>query len=657
MNTFTKETERIYSTPAINEYDRCHVSMESPERFLVKFFQLGRWTENEVTAPSYKVREFISRFPEKKSIFNRVSMADTYSMPATDIVVQLLLAWPSNQIKFSDEAKIVVDYQKTLLHAQEMTAKITADFKLDGRLPKNNLEVHPTHTLSDYQKVALINSFLSPSYALFMEQGTGKTAVAVARICNAAKKKKLETGKPYRVLVTCPKNVRVNWEREIAKFATCSGRTMVVRGNQVDRMKCFIDAMRTEEKDCFTVVICSYENLSNTWEMIQTVGKAAGWDLSVLDEVHFIKSSATKRWKFAKQLRSLAASKLILTGTPITQSALDLWTQFEYLYEGGSGFVSQKEFNSFYGQYEPAGGGYEKLVGIQNVPFLKERLARCTFMITKKEAMPYLPDKVFDEVEVEMTTVQKKMYTDLATKLCAQAEEMLDKAGEGSKKAITANHILTMMLRLAQICSGHVRWDGDLDENGEPIDDRPVEQIPGENPKVEELVSILKEKTELEKTLVWTCFREDTRVISERLTAEGIDHVVYDGSTSDEDREKAQYRFNNVDSCKVFIGNAKAGGTGLNLLGYDPNSDNPSECNANHVIYFSQNWSANDRLQSEDRAHRRGSREPVRITDLVVPNTIDEEIRKRVEAKRNHALEVSDIRQVLSNVRELMGKL
>jgi len=101
----------------------------------------------------------------------------------------------------------------------------------------------------------------------------------------------------------------------------------------------------------------------------------------------------------------------------------------------------------------------------------------------------------------------------------------------------------------------------------------------------------------------------------------------------------------------VFIGNPAAGGTGLNLLGHPPTATEeecPSSCT--HEIYYSQNWSPTARSQSEDRAHRRGTRNNVRITDLCIPETIDEEIRVRVMQKQDVALRVSDIRKILSNL-------
>ena len=136
--------------------------------------------------------------------------------------------------------------------------------------------------------------------------------------------------------------------------------------------------------------------------------------------------------------------------------------------------------------------------------------------------------------------------------------------------------------------------------------------------------------------------------------------MTFFGKTKDAERVENEYRFNCDPNCKVFIGNPAAGGTGLNLIGYPPEGHaiyketgktlEDWETNANHVIYYSQNWSPTARSQSEKRAHRRGTREPVRVTDLVVPNTIDQEIRDVVLNKQVNALELSDLRKILQKI-------
>jgi SNF2 family DNA or RNA helicase len=131
---------------------------------------------------------------------------------------------------------------------------------------------------------------------------------------------------------------------------------------------------------------------------------------------------------------------------------------------------------------------------------------------------------------------------------------------------------------------------------------------------------------------------------------EGICAVPYYGKTSEKDRDDVVYRFNHDRDVKVLVGNPACGGAGLNLLGYPPDLANEYDTNCTHHIYYAQDWSMIKRSQSSDRSHRRGTRKPVRITDLVVPGTIDEEIRRRVTSKMMTAYEIGDIRQILKAV-------
>jgi len=156
------------------------------------------------------------------------------------------------------------------------------------------------------------------------------------------------------------------------------------------------------------------------------------------------------------------------------------------------------------------------------------------------------------------------------------------------------------------------------------------------------------------KCVIWACFIEDIRAISERLAKEGINHIGYHRAIQDgyrvKDSAAAEDVINFNDDCRVLLANPSSAGIGQNYLGYDVNKPDDSNMYVNHEIYFSCNWSAVDRIQSEDRCHRRGTRTNVRITDLMVPYTIDQEIRERVTAKRNMALSIQDIRNILNNV-------
>jgi len=554
--------------------------------------------------------------------------------PATDVTALIMLAvWGISHITFDDEVtEMSFRVHITRFAMQRQLVEVQARFKSVKSLPADSPLGCDELPLAPYQRAAAYCAVRSEGYALLMEQGTGKTPVAIAR-ADALSEKQGRT----IVLVVCPKAVMTNWQVEIDRFSTKNVETFQLRGGDIERRKIFMDAIVASTTHDWVAVMVSYETMVNSVSWL----KAVMWNLIVVDESHYIKSSQTKRWKALKILREFSERRVIMTGTPIVNNVADLWTQLEFLGEGWSGFPSFEAFRKFYGQWISTGTGYEVFTGLQNVPLLQERLARVSFSTRKKEAMPDLPDKTYDVIDVEMTAEQEKVYSVLASSLYAEIESEL--ASDSKNPSVTVNNVLVKLLRLAQITSGFVKLDGDIDGDGEWVDGDVNRFDP--NPKFEELVRIIKDTPSTSKIIVWACFVQDVRSIAARLKLEGVGHVTYYGGTKDADRQEAVRLFNNDRDTQVFVGNPAAGGTGLNLLG---NCDEDTACD--HVIYFSQGWSMATRAQSEDRAHRRGTKRPVQVTDLCVVDAIDFDIRKRVMSKRLTALAVQDVKEILNNV-------
>jgi len=590
--------------------------------------------------------DFFARLVERKEIgFGRWVVA------ATDFNAMLIQTlWDRESITFGDdEAKLTYTYLVSRFAQQTITAYHIARFKETGELPDapEGWVDHPNHPLSNYQKVAAWSAIRSEGFALFMEQGTGKTPASIAALMHLAREKYQREGKPFRCIITCPKNVKTNWAEEIHKFATVPGRVVVMRGGKNARLKQLVEVAEHEENEHFSVVICSYESISRTWEGIRLFD----WDLGIADESDMFKSPWAKRSKDMIRLRDKCKRRIALTGTPVNNSILDLYYQLEWLDEGMSGFNTWKAFRTYYNKYaEPGKNNYQGakvLIGFQNLPILHERLARVAFRITKKEAMPSLPDKTYDVIECSMGKMQKKLYGTIAKELAAELESALDVDSQ-----MTVNNILTKLLRLSQITSGYAVMDRVYDDDGnELIPDKDRIVWFDDVPKMDELVEIVKNKRPDEKIIVWACWVPAIYKISERLTEAGVDHVTYFGGTSDEDRALAQERFNKDPSCKVFIGNPAAGGVGMNLPGYDASRPDDYVTNASHTIYYACNWSFRQRAQSEDRNHGRDRcRGSVRYTDMIVPGTIDVEITRTLKDKKATALEAQDVRVIMDRL-------
>ncbi|MAF76509.1 MAG: hypothetical protein CMF17_11790 [Idiomarinaceae bacterium] len=611
------------------------------------------WPSREAT------HYWINRVPER-----RESGSGRWILAATDYTMLVVLnSWPSDRIIFkSQEAQVQMTYLLRRFLVQKRAQRVIANFKVEGTCPDmpDDFIDHPERPAADYQKAAMLASLNQPAFGFFGEQGTGKTLMAILRINLEASRKRagkvagVKAGM-YRALILCPKQVRSNWHNEFERFSTSPGKVGVMRGGLIDRQKVLLDCVKDEEDCDWSACILSMDSSAQSMEMLKRVP----WDIVVVDESHYMKNPSSKRFKTLREFNNTSTrQKLILTGTPIANSLFDLWAQFEFLGEGMSGFSTRENFRKFHGQFasnNSQASPVQKLVGLKGIPMIQERLARMAFLIRKDEALTNLPPKVYDIEEVEMTALQKEYYEKMADMIAIELEAEL-----ADPKVMTVNHILTRLLRLAQITSGHVKWDGDIDENtGEPIVGK-VEQIAGGNPKADAIVKMLQDegRDPNEKTIVWCTFVEDMRVVSEALTAAGIKHIGYHPTLQSNVRarnpEDAADRFNKDASIQVFIGNPQSGGTGLNIVGYDYTlpEEEQGQTYTGHEIFMSCNWSAVQRSQAEDRAHRRGTKRSVRITDLMVLGTIDEEIRARVLSKRQSAMEIQDVRDILTKVLE-----
>ena len=647
MKPLTKATAQILAPITLKPEDRLELTLQKDgNAFTAKIFSEPSNGSGTRGQASFAARHtFIERMPERSRL-NAAGWVEAWEVGATDTSVTVISTlWPKSQIVFNGaDTATMYNYLVTSSINYDGVAEITANYSENKTVPPKAFPTRDDVPLAPYQIVATAASLRAESYALFCEPGTGKTAISVTRICADAMRGFAFTGKAHKVLIVCPKNVRTNWVDEFEKFQTCKGRSTVVRGGQLDRVKCLIDAFTNLNGENYTALIIAYDSMVRMLPALRGVE----WDIVLLDESHYIKSSKTKRAHAAMELRDIAGKKMILTGSPITNTPLDLYSQLEFLGKGCSGFTSFAAFKRFYGVFDKnPETGFERLVAFQNMPFMRERLARYSFIIRKEQALPNLPAKVTNVIEVEMTAEQRQVYDDLRKTLAAEIEGQLDRAGDNVQLVVT--HALTKLLRLAQITSGFLPFTTETDEltdDGLPVFQKGLYKFTP-NPKLDALVEFIKSHDANSKTIVWATWVHDIKAIAERLELEGITAVTYYGATRDADREAAKLAFNSDPNCKVFIGNAAAGGTGINLLGH---TNGEQETNADHVVFYSQGWSAVQRIQAEDRAHRRGTRAPVTITDLCVAGTIDEEIRARVTKKRIMAFEISDVREILRAV-------
>jgi SNF2 family DNA or RNA helicase len=248
---------------------------------------------------------------------------------------------------------------------------------------------------------------------------------------------------------------------------------------------------------------------------------------------------------------------------------------------------------------------FRQVVGYRRLDELTQKLANFSFRVTKEECLD-LPEKVFVRRDVELTEEQWDAYRQMTNLALAQL----------SKGVATTVNVLTQMMRLHQIVCGFIKLD-----NGE------IQELPSH--RINELLSVVEEANG--KIIIWATYRHDIEKIQLALQKlYGMDSVgTYYGDTHVDMRQEVIERFQNPDDkMRFFIGNPATGGYGITLTA------------ANTVIYYSNSFDLEKRLQSEDRAHRIGQKKNVTYVDLIAHDTIDEKIVKALRDKIDIATQV-----------------
>ena len=324
-----------------------------------------------------------------------------------------------------------------------------------------------------------------------------------------------------------------------------------------------------------------------------------------IDESTTIKNPNAKRTKNILLLGKHAQYRRILTGSPVTKSPLDLYSQCAFLDEQLLGHVSYYTFRNRYAVMVDRnfGGRRVQIVGsYQRLDELEEILKEFSYRVQKKDCLD-LPKKIFINRTVELTPEQKSAYATMKSAALAQLKG----------KMATAPHVLTQLMRLHQITCGHLKSD-----DGEITNFK--------HNRIEELIDVIDEMEG--KVIIWANYVHDIEEITKELEKEYGEGCVaqYYGQVSSEDRQKAIKDFQDPKSkVKYFVGNTQTGGYGITLTA------------ASNVIYYSNSYDLEKRLQSEDRAHRIGQHKPVTYVDLIAEKTVDEKIIKALRKKINIA--------------------
>jgi SNF2 family DNA or RNA helicase len=480
-----------------------------------------------------------------------------------------------------------------------------------------------TKTTSYAHQLKIIEESKDRNYAgYFMEQGTGKTHVTIAVATHLFLGGKIEA-----VLVLAPNGVHDNWAiNEIPLHCSLpdSAREVLTwhSSDGVKKRNAFEHGLSTIGPGKLTYILANVEAL-RTKAFMELMEKyliqgsifdtptSTKW-MMVIDESTVIKSMKADMTKAAIKLGGHAMYKRILTGTPVTQGPMDLFSQCRFLGKDVLPYNSQTAFKCEFviEQAVDLGPGrprFNKIIGYRNQDKLARLLLPFTWRVMKADCLD-LPPKIYQTRYVELTPDQKRIYKELVRTSLANLDD----------STVTVLNAITLMLRLQQVTLGYVTNDEKV------ITDIPTNRINVLNDLISEMAADAK-------VIIFCRFRADIDKITADLCKEyGRDcFTEYHGGIDDDGRSTAVRSFQEKPSVRFFVA-TKAAARGLTLTA------------ATQVVYYSQDFSLEARLQSEDRAHRIGQKSSVVYTNLVARGTVDEKVIAALMKKQDIANLVLD---------------
>lgn len=457
-----------------------------------------------------------------------------------------------------------------------------------------------------HQMEAWERSHVKEEFALFMDMGTGKSKVILD---NAAYL--YDHGRIDSVLIVAPKGTYHNWTRNeipthlpdhiITTQAIWAAVPKKKEAEQLERV--------LQSSNNLRILVMNIEAFSTPkgTKFAMRFLRCTSHTMMVVDESTTIKNPKAQRTKNVTRVGVQAKYRRILTGEPVTRSPLDLYSQFCFLNPHLLGFSSYYTFRNRYSimiDMKRGTRAFKKVVGYQRLDELGKQIKPWSYRIKKEQCLD-LPPKVYQYREVELTIAQAKVYKELSDIAVANLDG----------KVLSVDSVLTQLLRLHQVTCGHYT-----------ADDGEIVQI--ENNRIKELLHVLNEAPT--KVIIWATYIQDIKAILSALTKDYGDNAVvaYYGAVKQDDRNTAIDRFQTDPNCRFFVGNPQTGSMGITLTAADM------------VIYYSNSYNLEHRLQSEDRAHRIGQHSTVLYVDLISPKTVDEKIVKALKAKKNIAQQV-----------------
>lgn len=451
----------------------------------------------------------------------------------------------------------------------------------------------------DHQRPMLDTVWNLPAAAWFAKMGTGKTFAAIHLACA-----RFQAGLIDAVVIVCPSTLRTTWRKELAKYATVEYDFRV----HETKGKWLQEFYADRKSGVLQILAVSVEGLGVSEALYDSVcGFFVGRDVFVInDESSRIKNPAALRTKRAIEFRDASKYRIILNGTPIAIGIQDLWSQYEFL---DPNIIGSGDYWAFKTRYIEM-GGYEgkQIVGYKNTEELMRLIEPYTVEVGK-DVLNLLP-KITKTRYVTATAEQKKLL------------RLIKKGVNDDPNAplIKVDNTLERVLRWRQVVGG---WLPRQDPLTEEVTLEPLK----ENPKMDAFLDLIDDHFASSKFIIWSNFIHELEFIAEALGKKyGVESVgLYYGATDKEQRSIIEDRYCNDATFRFFVGNPATAGLGLTLISKLEDI----------MVYYSGTNAYIDRAQSEDRSHRIGQDGSVTVVDMIMENTVDEQILASIAEKMN----------------------
>lgn len=440
---------------------------------------------------------------------------------------------------------------------------------------------------------------INSGFGFLFEMGCGKTLTAIA-VAGAL----YEMGKIKRTLVVAPASVCGVWPEEFQNFAEFRHTAVILTGEKKRR----IETLRELEKlpeDRLKIAVINYESTFRDGIFEELTRFAP--DLIICDESQRIKTHNAAQSKAMHSLGDMARYKIILSGTPVQNNVVDLWSQYRFLDKS----VFGTNFYAFKNKYCVMGGySNHQITGYRYMDDLIKKEHSIAYRVTKDECLD-LPEQTFQNLYVDFNKKERAFYDSVRRAGIAELE---------GGKTITAATVITKLLRLQQITGGFISSD----ENRKP------ERV--NTAKLDALEDILDDYviTAGKKLVIFARFRAEIDAIEKLLKNKEIKYGCIYGDVPLKERSGIVNGFQNYPETKVFLAQLQTAGLGITLHA------------ASAAVFYSMDFNYANYTQATARIHRIGQKHPCTYIHLMVKNTIDDKVLKAIQNKDDMAKSVVD---------------